>query len=67
MDFSELKGMFVEVSTRMDAAVERVRQGHGRRPHRARHGGLLDGVQVEAYGSRMPINQVATLSVPSPP
>jgi ribosome recycling factor len=27
---------------------------------------LLDGIQVEAYGSKMPINQVATLSVPEP-
>jgi len=27
---------------------------------------ILDGVQVEAYGSRVPINQVATLSVPEP-
>ena len=28
--------------------------------------GLLDGIQVEAYGSRMPLNQVATLSIPEP-
>ena len=28
--------------------------------------GILDGVHVEAYGSRMPLNQVATLSVPEP-
>jgi ribosome recycling factor len=27
---------------------------------------LLDPVQVEAYGSHMPINQVATVSVPEP-
>jgi ribosome recycling factor len=27
---------------------------------------LLDGIQVDAYGSKMPINQVATLSVPEP-
>ena len=28
--------------------------------------GLLEPVQVEAYGQRMPINQVATISVPEP-
>jgi ribosome recycling factor len=27
---------------------------------------LLDPIQVEAYGARMPINQVATVSVPEP-
>jgi ribosome recycling factor len=27
---------------------------------------LLDSVHVEAYGSRMPVNQVASLSVPEP-
>src|SRR5580700_4142523 len=27
---------------------------------------LLEPVQVEAYGQRMPINQVATISVPEP-
>jgi ribosome recycling factor len=26
---------------------------------------LLDPVQVEAYGTHMPLNQVATISVPS--
>jgi ribosome recycling factor len=28
--------------------------------------GLLDHVQVEAYGSHMPLNQLATISVPEP-
>jgi ribosome recycling factor len=66
MDFSELKGMFAEVSAKMDAAVERVRRDMaGVRTGRAT-ASLLDGVQVEAYGARMPVNQVATLSVPEP-
>jgi ribosome recycling factor len=29
-------------------------------------GNLLDPIQVEAYGSNMPLNQVATISVPEP-
>jgi ribosome recycling factor len=66
MDFNDLKGMFIEVKTRMDGAIERVRRDMASvRTGRATVG-LLDGVQVEAYGSRMPINQVATLSVPEP-
>ena len=66
MEFSDLKGMFAEVKTRMDGAIERVRREMaGVRTGRATVG-LLDGIQVEAYGSKMPINQVATLSVPEP-
>jgi ribosome recycling factor len=66
MDFSDLKGMFGEVKTRMDAAIERVRKDMANvRTGRATVG-LLDGIHVEAYGARMPINQVAALSVPEP-
>jgi ribosome recycling factor len=66
MDFSDLKGMFGEVKTKMDGAIERVRREMAHvRTGRATVG-LLDNVQVEAYGTRMPINQVATLSVPEP-
>src|ERR671923_47734 len=66
MDFNDLKSMFTEVKGRMDGAIDRVRRDMaGVRTGRATVS-LLDGIQVEAYGSRMPINQVATLSVPEP-
>ncbi|MGH9348703.1 MAG: ribosome recycling factor [Vicinamibacterales bacterium] len=66
MDFNDLKDMFTEVKTRMDGAIERVRRDMASvRTGRATVS-LLDGVQVDAYGSKMPINQVATLSVPEP-
>jgi ribosome recycling factor len=66
MDFNDLKGMFAEVKTRMDAAIERVRRDMASvRTGRATVG-LLDGVHVDAYGSKVPINQVAALSVPEP-
>ena len=66
MEFSDLKGMFAEVKTRMDAGIDRVRRDMANvRTGRATVG-LLDNVHVEAYGSKMPINQVATLSVPEP-
>jgi ribosome recycling factor len=58
MEFSDLKGMFAEMKTRMDAGIERVRRDMANvRTGRATVG-LLDGVHVEAYGSRMPINQL---------
>src|SRR2546422_5943788 len=66
MEFDDLKGMFTEVKSRMDGAIDRVRRDMASvRTGRATVS-LLDGIQVEAYGSRMPINQVATLSVPEP-
>ena len=66
MDFSDLKGMFGEVKTRMDGAIDRVRRDMaGVRTGRASVT-LLDGLHVEAYGSKMPLNQVATLSIPEP-
>jgi ribosome recycling factor len=66
MDFNDLKGMFTQAKTRMDGAIDRVRRDMASvRTGRATVG-LLDGIQVEAYGSKMPINQVATLSIPEP-
>ena len=66
MDFNDLKGMFTELKTRMDGGIERVRREMAHvRTGRATVG-LLDGIQVEAYGSKMPLNQVASLSVPEP-
>src|SRR4029434_964548 len=66
MDFNDLKSMFAEVKTRMDAVIDRVRRDMASvRTGRAAVS-LLDGVQVEAYGSEMPLNQVATLSIPEP-
>jgi ribosome recycling factor len=66
MNFSDLSEMFTEVQTRMDGAIERVRRDMaGVRTGRAAVT-LVDGIHVEAYGARVPINQVATLSVPEP-
>src|SRR6476659_114108 len=66
MDFNDLKGMFTEVKTRMDASIDRVRKDMASiRTGRATVG-LLDSVHVEAYGAKVPINQVASLSIPEP-
>ena len=66
MEFSDLKGMLAEVKTRMDGAIDRVRREMANVRTGRANVGLLDNIQVEAYGSKMPINQVATLSVPEP-
>jgi len=66
MDVSDLKGLFGEVRKRMDGHVEFVRKELAQvRTGRATTG-LLDGVTVEAYGSKMPLNQLASLSIPEP-
>ena len=51
---------------RMDRAVQALREEFsGLRTGRA-NAGLLDPVQVEAYGSTSPLNAVAAISVPEP-
>ena len=50
----------------MDGQIEFVRKElAGVRTGRASTD-MLEGVQVEAYGSKMPLNQVASLSIPEP-
>jgi len=66
MDVSDLKGLFVEVKKRMDGQIDHVkRELGGVRTGRASVT-ILDTVHVEAYGSQMPLNQVASMSVPEP-
>ena len=66
MDVSDVKGLSAEVKKRMDAQIEHVRRElAGVRTGRASVN-ILDTVHVEAYGSSMPINQVASLSIPEP-
>lgn len=49
---------------RMDGALESLRKEFGGLRTGRANAGLLDGVVVKAYGSEMPINQVASVSVP---
>src|SRR5215208_4795008 len=66
MDVNDLKGLFAESTKRMKAAVDHVQHEFaGVRTGRASVT-ILDGVHVDAYGSKMPLNQVAGLSVPEP-
>jgi ribosome recycling factor len=61
-----LKDSFAQLKTRMDKAVEDFRKEMtATRTGRASvH--MLDGVMVEAYGSQMPLNQLANVSAPEP-
>ena len=66
MDVTDLKGLYAEVGKRMNVALEHVKHElAGVRTGRASVT-ILDGIHIEAYGSRMPLNQVAGLSVPEP-
>jgi ribosome recycling factor len=66
MDVNDLKELSAEVKQRMDGAIEHVRRElSGVRTGRASVA-MLDPVQVEVYGSMMPLNQVAQLSIPEP-
>jgi ribosome recycling factor len=61
-----LKDIYSQLKSRMDKAVEDFRKALiATRTGRASvH--MLDGVSVEAYGSQMPLNQVATVHAPEP-
>src|SRR5213595_3365880 len=66
MDVNDLKGLYAEVNKRMHTAIEHVRHElAGVRTGRASVT-ILDAVHVEAYGSRMALNQLAGLSIPEP-
>lgn len=55
-----------EIKTRMQGALDSLEKDYvGLRTGRASTN-MLESVTVEAYGSRMPLNQVGTVSVPEP-
>ena len=66
MDVSDLKGLFLEVKKRMDGHIDHVRRELGGVRTGRASVNILDTVHVEAYGSMVPLNQVASLSVPEP-
>ena len=66
MDVSDLKSLFAEVKKRMDAQLDHVRRELGGVRTGRASVTILDNVHVEAYGAKMPLNQVAGLSIPEP-
>src|SRR3984893_4470911 len=66
MDVNDLKELYVEVNKRMNTALEHLRHElAGVRTGRASVT-ILDSIHVDAYGSKMPLNQLAGLPVPEP-
>ena len=66
MDVSDLKGLFAEVKKRMDGHIDHVRRELGGVRTGRASVNILDTVMVEAYGTMVPLNQVASLSIPEP-
>jgi ribosome recycling factor len=59
-------GTHAEVQSHMEKAIEAIRRDFsGVRTGKASPG-LLDSVRAEAYGSKMPVTQLATISAPEP-
>jgi ribosome recycling factor len=66
MDATDLKALYAEADQKMKTAVDHLRRElAGVRTGRASVA-LLDPVHVEAYGTTVPVSQVASLSVPEP-
>ena len=55
-----------DIKRRMQGAIASLKHDLGSLRTGRASANLLDPIEVEAYGARMPINQVATVSVPEP-
>jgi ribosome recycling factor len=55
-----------DVKRRMQGAVQSLKHDLGGLRTGRASSGMLEPVQVEAYGTHMPLNQLATVSVPEP-
>src|SRR5215475_11465649 len=55
-----------ELKRRMQGALQVLKQELGGLRTGRASAGLLDPIQVDAYGTHMPLNQLATVSVPEP-
>jgi len=66
MDATDVKSLLADSRKRMDGHVEFVRKEVAQVRTGRASTGLLDTVMVDAYGSKLPLNQVAGLSIPEP-
>jgi ribosome recycling factor len=55
-----------DVKGRMQGAIQKLKQELGGLRTGRASSGMLEPVQVEAYGTHMPLNQLATVTVPEP-
>jgi ribosome recycling factor len=63
---ADLNSLKQDLIRRMDGAIETLRREFGGLRTGRASAGLLEPVRVEAYGTEMPITQVATIGVPEP-
>lgn len=56
----------LDAEDRMDKAIEHAQHEFSRLRTGKATTALVDGIRVDAYGSSMPLNQVATITVPEP-
>src|SRR5918995_5980502 len=61
-----MSGEYDDLKRRMDGAIAAFKHDLASLRTGRASSNLLDAIQVQAYGSTMPINQVATVSVPEP-
>jgi ribosome recycling factor len=61
-----LKDSFLQLKTRMEKAVEDFRREMASQRTGRASVHMLDSVTVDAYGSQMPLNQLANVSAPEP-
>lgn len=61
-----LKELYGQLKTRMEKAVEDFRKEMAATRTGRASVHMLDGVHVDAYGSQMPLNQLANVSAPEP-
>jgi len=66
MDANDLKTLYADANSRMDTTIEHVRRELASVRTGRASVGLLENLHVDAYGSKMPLNQLAGLSVPEP-
>ena len=50
---------------KMDGAIDHLSEELKKVRTGRAHAGMLDGVMVEAYGTKMPLNQVANVTTPN--
>jgi len=61
-----MSGDYKDLQRRMDGAINAYKQDLASLRTGRASSNLLDAIHVEAYGQNMPINQVATVTVPEP-
>ncbi|TIU05717.1 MAG: ribosome recycling factor, partial [Mesorhizobium sp.] len=61
-----MSGEYDDLKRRMDGAIAAFKHDLASLRTGRASSNLLDAIQVQAYGTTMPINQVANVSVPEP-